>query len=56
VRGLVESKYGSSWGGWCSSEHVGAYGVGLLKNIRKGWEEVCNHNRFEVEDDSKIRL
>jgi len=34
----VESKYGSSWGGWCSSEHVGAYGVGLLKNIRKGWD------------------
>jgi len=27
-----------SWGGWCSSEPVGAYGVGLWKNIRRGWE------------------
>jgi hypothetical protein len=27
-----------SWGGWCSSEPVGAYGAGLGKNIRRGWE------------------
>jgi hypothetical protein len=25
---VVNSKYGGSWGGWCSSEPVGTYGVG----------------------------
>jgi hypothetical protein len=30
------AKYGSLWGGWCSSELNGAYGVGLWKNIKKG--------------------
>jgi hypothetical protein len=29
---------GSLWGGWCSLELGGAFGVGLWKNIRKGWE------------------
>jgi len=33
---VVDSKYGSLWGGWCSLEPVGTFGVGLRKNIRKG--------------------
>jgi hypothetical protein len=33
---MVSSKYDSLWGGWCSLEPVGAFGVGLCKNIRKG--------------------
>jgi hypothetical protein len=37
-RVVVDSKFGSLWGGWCSLEHVGAFGVGLCKNIRKRWE------------------
>jgi len=36
-RVAVDSKYGSLWGEWCSREPVGAYGVGLWKNIRKMW-------------------
>jgi hypothetical protein len=43
----VDYKYGSSWGGWCSSELVGAYRVGLWKNIRRGLGEFYNHARFE---------
>jgi hypothetical protein len=35
-RVVVDSKYGSLWGGWCSFESGGALGVGLWKNIRKG--------------------
>ena len=26
---MVDSKYGSSWRGWCSSDPIRAYGVGL---------------------------
>jgi hypothetical protein len=29
-------KFGSLWGAWCSLEPVGAFGVGLWMNIRKG--------------------
>jgi hypothetical protein len=35
-RVAMDSKFGSLWGGWCSLEPVGAFGVGLWKNIRKG--------------------
>jgi hypothetical protein len=34
----VDSKYGSLWGGWCSLEPTGAFGVGVWKNIRKSWD------------------
>jgi hypothetical protein len=46
----VDSKFGSLWGGWCSHEPVGAFGVGLWKNIRKGWETFSGFARFEVGD------
>jgi hypothetical protein len=36
----VNSKYVSAWGGWCSSEPIGAYRVGLWKNIRRGWRSL----------------
>jgi hypothetical protein len=34
-RVVVDSKYGSLWGGWCSLESTCAFGVGVWKNIRK---------------------
>jgi hypothetical protein len=34
-RVVVHSKYGSAWRGWCFSEPIGAYGVGLWKNINR---------------------
>jgi hypothetical protein len=37
-RVVVDFKFGSSWGGWCSNELVGAYMVGLWKIIRELWE------------------
>ena len=33
---MVDSIYGSAWGGWFSNEPIGAYEVGLLKNIKRG--------------------
>jgi hypothetical protein len=35
-RVVMDSKFGNLWGGWCSREPIGAFGVGLWKNIRKG--------------------
>jgi hypothetical protein len=34
---VVDSKYGSAWGGSCSREPIGPYEVGLWKNIKRGW-------------------
>jgi hypothetical protein len=50
----VDSKYGSLWGGWCSLESTGAFGVGVWKNIRKGWDSFSRFTRFVVGDGSKI--
>jgi len=55
-RGVIDSKFGSMWGGWCSRELVGAFGVGLWKNIRKGWETFSGFTRFEVGDGERIRF
>jgi len=55
-RVAVDSKYGSLWGGWCSREPVGAFGVGLWKNIRKGWETFSSFIRFEVGDGGRTKF
>lgn len=36
-RTVMDNKYSSSWGGWCSNEVHRLYEMGLLKNIKKGW-------------------
>jgi hypothetical protein len=36
-RVVVEAKYDSLSGGWCSKEVVGPFGVGVWKHIRRGW-------------------
>jgi hypothetical protein len=52
----VDSKFGSLWGGWCSREPLGAFGVGLWKNIRKGWETFSGFAIFEVGDGVMTRF
>ena len=42
-RRVVEAKYGSVWGGWCSKEVRGLYGLSLWKNIRREWETFSNN-------------
>jgi hypothetical protein len=37
-------------------EPFGPYGMGLCKNIRRGWGKFCSHTRFEVRNGSKFRL
>jgi hypothetical protein len=52
----VDSKFGSLWGGWCSLEPAGAFGVGLWKNIRKGQEEFLGLSRFDVGDGARVKF
>jgi hypothetical protein len=47
-------KFGNLQGEWCSNEPLGTQGVGLWKNIRRGWEKFSTHTRFEVGDGSKV--
>ena len=42
-RRVVDVKYGSLWGGWCSKEVKGPYGMSLWKNIRKKWKSFSKH-------------
>jgi hypothetical protein len=53
-RVVVDSKYGSLWGDWCSLEPAGAFGMGVRKNIIKGWDSFPSYSRFVVEDGTKI--
>jgi hypothetical protein len=53
---VVDAKFGSVGGGWCSLAPNGPHGVGLWKNIKKGWSLFCSHTRFEPGDGSKIRF
>ena len=51
---MVDLKYGSLWGGWCFLEPGGAFGMGLWKYIRKGWETVKGFTRHVVGDETRI--
>jgi hypothetical protein len=53
---IVDAKFGSARGGWCSIDPLGSHGVGLWKNIRKGWSSFCSHAIFELRDGSKIKF
>jgi hypothetical protein len=55
-RVVMDSKFSSLWGGWYSLKPSGAFGVGLWKNIKKGWKKFPCHTRFEMGDGSTIRF
>jgi hypothetical protein len=55
-RSVVDAKYGSTWVGWCSLNPHGSHGVGLWKNIRKGWSLFNSHTRFILGNGSRIRF
>jgi hypothetical protein len=55
-RVVVDSKVSSLRGEWCSFEPVGAFGVGLWKNIKKGWETFSRFSGFEVGDGARIKF
>ena len=47
-RKIVELKYGSMRGGWCSTIVQGTYGTSLWKTIRKGWPRFAAYVSFKV--------
>jgi hypothetical protein len=55
-RSVIEVKYGSMRGGWCSLPVTVPYGVSVWKFIRRGWDNVAKFLRFEVGDGSHIRF
>jgi hypothetical protein len=55
-RSVIEVRYGSVRGDWCSLPVTGPYGVRVWKFIRRGWDNVAKFLRFEVGDVSHIRF
>ena len=55
-RKVVEAKYGSLWGGWCSKDVRGSYGLSLWKYSRKGWESFSKHLYMQVGNGVRIRF
>jgi hypothetical protein len=55
-RMVVDFKYGSMRGGWCSKEVGGSYGFGVWKSIRRGWDAFAAHVRYEIGNGSKVQF
>ena len=55
-RRVVDCKYGSQRGGWCSNQTRDPYGVSLWKYIRAGWESFAKHITFKMGDGSRIKF
>jgi hypothetical protein len=47
-RRVIEMKYCSEVGGWCTAHSRAPYGVSLWKHISKGWDQFSKYIRFEV--------
>ena len=44
----MECKYSIVWGGWCSKEDRGGYGICLWKYIHSGWNYFARFVSFSV--------
>ena len=53
---VVDAKYGSLWGGWCSELGKGPYGVSVWKFIRRGWDNFFQHCAFVVGDGKRVKF
>ena len=49
-RMVMDAKYGSMWGGWCSNSVQGPYEFCLWKSIRKGWDGYVSFRDESVAD------
>ena len=47
---VVDAKYGSMWGSWCSNSVQGPYEFCLWKSIRKGWDGYVSFRDESVAD------
>ena len=53
---MIEVKYGCVWGGWCTSPVSGPYGVGLWKNISRGWPSFSRYILFDIGDGTRVKF
>ena len=53
---VVDAKYGSLWGGWCSNPGKGPYGVSVWKFIRHGWDNFHSQCSFLVGNDQRVKF
>ena len=53
---MIELKYGCVWGGWCIRSVYGPYGVGLWKNISRGWPFFSRHILYDIGDGSRVKF
>jgi hypothetical protein len=51
---VIDVKFESLNGGWCSKEVLGTFGVAVWKHIRREWDKFCNFVRFEVGVESRV--
>ena len=49
-------KYGCGRGSWCTRPTNGPYGVGLGKNISRGWHSFSRHILYEIGDGSRVKF
>ena len=58
-RHVIEVKYECIWGGWCTGPVSGPYGIGLWKNISRGWpffKKKKKKNLFDISDGSRVKF
>uniref|UniRef100_A0A7N2KVG7 ABC1 atypical kinase-like domain-containing protein n=1 Tax=Quercus lobata TaxID=97700 RepID=A0A7N2KVG7_QUELO len=55
-RQVIVVKYGCGWGGWCTRPINGTYGVGLWKNISRGWSSFSRHILYDIGDGSRVKF
>ena len=55
-RETTRRKFRESQGGWCSGECRNSFGIGLWKEIRKGWDMVRLNAKFVVGVGSRVRF
>ena len=53
---MIEVKYGCEWGGWCTKSVCGPYGVGLWKNISRGWPFFSRYILYDISDGSRVKF
>jgi len=54
LRLVIDVKFESLKGGWCSKEELGTFGVGVWKYIRRGCDKFHKFVRFEVGVGSQV--
>ena len=55
-RQVIEGKYGCGWGGWGTRSVNGPHGVGLFKNISRGWPSISRYILYDIGDGSRVKF